>query len=72
VVSDRRCVSFIYSYSNLIPLPAKTVRKIVGPLASYSYDRIYGGWWDRNVEKDAQAAAARSAERYIAAIRETT
>jgi glyoxylase-like metal-dependent hydrolase (beta-lactamase superfamily II) len=71
VVSDRRYVSFMYSYPNLIPLPAETVRKIAGSLASYSYDRIYGGWWDRNVKEDAQAAVARSAERYIAAIRET-
>jgi hypothetical protein len=65
VVSDRRYVSFMYSYPNLIPLPAREVRRIVAAVAPYDYDRIYGAWWDRVVAEDAKTAVHRSAERYI-------
>ncbi|MCC6627882.1 MAG: MBL fold metallo-hydrolase [Chloroflexi bacterium] len=68
VVSDRRYVSFMYSYPNLIPLPAATVRRVVAAVEPFAYERIYGAWWDRVVASDAKAAVARSAERYIAAI----
>jgi glyoxylase-like metal-dependent hydrolase (beta-lactamase superfamily II) len=68
VVQDRRYVSFMYSYPNLIPLPARAVRRIVDAVAPFRYDRIYGAWWERVVAQDAAAAVARSAERYIAAI----
>jgi glyoxylase-like metal-dependent hydrolase (beta-lactamase superfamily II) len=68
VVQDRRYVSFMYSYPNLIPLPARAVRRIVDAVAPFTYDRIYGAWWERVVAQDAAASVARSAERYIAAI----
>jgi glyoxylase-like metal-dependent hydrolase (beta-lactamase superfamily II) len=68
VVPDRRYVSFMYSYPNLIPLPADAVRRIVAAVESYSFDRIYGAWWERVVQKDGKAAVRRSAERYIRAI----
>jgi glyoxylase-like metal-dependent hydrolase (beta-lactamase superfamily II) len=69
VVPDTRWVSFMYSYPNLIPLNARAVERIVKAVRSYSYDRIYSGWWDRVLDRDAKAAVLRSAERYIAAIR---
>ena len=65
VVPDRRWVSFMYSYPNLIPLPAAEVRRIAELLAGYRFDRIYGGWTDRVVERDGNGAVARSAERYV-------
>jgi glyoxylase-like metal-dependent hydrolase (beta-lactamase superfamily II) len=68
VVSDRRYLSFMYSYPNLIPLPAKSVRQVVAAVEPYPFDRIYGAWWDRRVLHDAKTAVARSAERYIKAI----
>ena len=68
VVSDRRYVSFMYSYPNLIPLPAPTVRQIVAAVEPFAFDRIYGAWWDRVVQSDAKAAVDRSAKRYIAAL----
>lgn len=68
VAQDRRFVSFMYSYPNLIPLPAREVRRIADAVAPYAFDRIYGAWWDRVVDRDAHAAVARSAARYIAAI----
>ena len=68
VAQDRRYVSFMYSYPNLIPLPARAVRRIVAAVEPFAYDRIYGAWWERVVASDARAAVARSAARYIAAI----
>ena len=68
VVSDRRYVSFMYSYPNLIPLPETAVRRIIAAVEPYQFDRIHGAWWDRVVATDAKAAVARSAERYIKAL----
>ncbi len=65
---DRRWVSFMYSYPNLIPLPARMIRRVVGAVEPFAYDTIYGAWWDHIVFRDAKAAVARSAERYLRAI----
>ena len=69
VVPDRRYVSFMYSYPNLIPLPEATVRQVVAAVEPYQFDRIYGGWWDRNVLTGAKEAVRLSMERYIRQIR---
>lgn len=68
VVSDCRWLSFMYSYPNLIPLPAPAVRGIAAAVEPFAFDRIYGAWWDRVVSTDAKAAMRHSAARYIAAI----
>jgi hypothetical protein len=68
VAQDRRFVSFMYSYPNMIPLNAKAVQHIVNAVEPYAFDRIYGGWWDSIVKSDAKASVRRSAERYIKAI----
>jgi glyoxylase-like metal-dependent hydrolase (beta-lactamase superfamily II) len=68
VVPDRRYVSFMHSFPNLIPLPARTVRQVVAGLEPYAFDRVHGGWWGRTVASGAKAAVFRSAERYIQAI----
>ena len=65
VVADRRFVSFMRSYPNEIPLPASTVRQIVAAVRPYRFDRVYGGWWDRVIERDGAAAVERSADRYV-------
>ena len=65
---DRRWVSFMYSYPNYIPLPASEIDRIVAAVQPFDFDRIYGAWWDRNVESDAKAAVRRSAERYKRAL----
>lgn len=69
VVPDTRWVSFMYSYPNLIPLPERTVRQIVGAVEPYEFDRVYASWWDRTVVRDGKARVRASMERYIAAIR---
>ena len=68
VVADRRYVSFMYSYPNLIPLPAGTVRRIVEAVTAYDFDRLYGGWPEKVVAVNARRAVMRSAERYVRAI----
>lgn len=68
VVPDSGWVSFMYSYPNLIPLDAEAIRGIVAAVEPFEFDRIYGGWADRVVARDAKAAVGRSAERYIARI----
>lgn len=68
VVADRRRVSFMYSYPNLIPLDAATVRRIVSAVEPYAFDRLYGGWHESVVTTDAKDAVRRSAERYIGRI----
>lgn len=65
VVLDRRYASFMRSYPNLIPLDPETIRHILARIEPFPYDRIYGGWWDRNILRDASAAVAASASRYI-------
>jgi glyoxylase-like metal-dependent hydrolase (beta-lactamase superfamily II) len=61
-------VSFMYSYPNLIPLPAKAVESIAQALESLTYDRIYGAWWERFIESDGKAAVKKSVARYLRAI----
>jgi hypothetical protein len=61
-------VSFLYSYPNLIPLPARVVQKITDAVKPFTYDRVYGAWWDRDIQSDAQAVVAKSAARYVEAI----
>jgi len=68
VVPDRRFVSFMYSYPNLIPLPAPTITRIVSAIEPFNFDRIYGGWWDRVIPQNGRQAVQRSAARYLAAI----
>src|SRR5438309_5651860 len=68
VVQDRRYLSFMRSYPNLIPLGAAAIHRILETLEPFSFDQIYGGWWKANVLADAKAAVARSAERYLRAI----
>ena len=68
VVQDRRYVSFMYSFPNLIPLSVEAVVRIVEAVMAYHFDRIYGGWWEKTLSAGAMDALVRSARRYIRAI----
>jgi hypothetical protein len=69
VIPDRRHVGFMYSYPNLIPLPEARVRAMVAMLEPFSFDTIYGAWWDAIVPRDGKEVVRRSAERYARALR---
>lgn len=68
VCPDRRFVSFMYSYPNLIPVDGDTVRRIIAKLEPYSFSKLYGAWPKFAVHGDPKAALRRSAERYLRAI----
>ena len=42
-----------------------TIRRAVAMMQPYDFDRVYGGWWRRNVAADGAAALRRSADRYL-------
>jgi hypothetical protein len=68
VIPDRSHVGFMYSYPNLIPLPADSVRRIAASLEPFEFDALYGAWWGRIVPSDAKGIVQRSAERYERAL----
>jgi glyoxylase-like metal-dependent hydrolase (beta-lactamase superfamily II) len=70
VIPDRRFVSFMYSYPNLIPLPPSAVRRIGLALDPFDFDAIYGAWWGRVVESDGSGVVRRSVDRYLRAVTE--
>jgi glyoxylase-like metal-dependent hydrolase (beta-lactamase superfamily II) len=70
VAQDRSWVSFMYSYPNLLPLPASAVRRIAAAVEPYPFERLYAGWWEKVVATDASAVVARSAQRYIRLVTE--
>lgn len=67
VVADRNWVSFMYSYPNLIPLPATKVEKIAVKTKELKFDRLYNAF-HRVVMEDAHGAVQRSAQRYVDAV----
>jgi hypothetical protein len=68
VVPDRRWVSFMYSYPNLIPLGAEAIRHIVSAVDPFDFDRVYGAFHPMDLLEDGKAAVRRSAVRYLRAI----
>ena len=70
VVADPNWVSFMYSYPNLIPLPAATVERIAKRVAKLKFDRIYNAFY-RIVQMDGKHVVQKSADRYIKALNGT-
>lgn len=68
VCQDRRWVSFMYSYPNLIPLSALAINRITAALKPFDFARLYGAFPGLTVRMDAKRAVERSAERYLRAI----
>jgi glyoxylase-like metal-dependent hydrolase (beta-lactamase superfamily II) len=65
VVPDRRWVSFMYSYPNLIPLPAAEVTRIADAIRVYPFEQVYGAFEGRQILANGREAVQRSAERYV-------
>jgi len=61
-------VSFMWSYPNLIPLPAAEVTRLAEALEPWPFERILGAWWERLVPRDGAAIVQRSAARYAEAL----
>ncbi|UXI70252.1 MBL fold metallo-hydrolase [Tahibacter amnicola] len=68
VVSDRRHVSFMYSYPNFIPMKPGDVRAMRARIAGLAFEDVFGFSWGRNIRGGADAAVEASFERYLAAV----
>ncbi len=71
VVMDRRRVTFMYSYPNMIPLAPAAVRHMRDRLLPFAYEDLFGFTWGRQVIGDAKHAVADSFDRYLAAVADT-
>ena len=69
VCQDRRWVTFMYSYPNMIPLGPAAIRKIVASLKPFEYVRLYSAFGGQVIKSGAKEAVERSADRYLRAIR---
>jgi glyoxylase-like metal-dependent hydrolase (beta-lactamase superfamily II) len=67
VLPHRRAVTFMWSYPNMLPLPAQEVRRMAETLDEWDFDRIWGAWWGRVIRSGAKDVIRESAERYARA-----
>jgi hypothetical protein len=65
VAADLSRVSFLWSYPNMMPLSAHTVRRLADTLGCREFDRIYGAFPGRQVTSGGARAVERSAARYV-------
>ena len=65
VAADLNRVSFLWSYPNMMPLAAVTVRRIAETVAPWRFERVYGAFPGRQVMAGGAQAVQRSAARYI-------
>lgn len=65
VVMDRRWVSFMYSYPNLIPEHPETIARALRLVDPLPFEAIYGAWWGRVVGSGAKRSLTESAARYF-------
>ena len=70
VVADPCRVTFLWSYPNMIPLSASTVRRMADRLKEYPIERVYGFSTGRQIIGHGSAAIEHSAQRYIQVLSE--
>jgi hypothetical protein len=58
-------LSFMRSYPMLMPLPAAKVEEMAARLGPLDFDRIYGGWWEREIRTGGKRALEDSVARYV-------
>jgi len=68
VTTDRKFLTFMRSYPNFIPLSAREVEGVASALAPFSFDTIYGHFFDRTIAAGAKQVLQASVARYLAAI----
>ncbi|HJW16029.1 MAG TPA: hypothetical protein VJ499_02865 [Flavisolibacter sp.] len=64
VAPNRKTVSFMYSYPNMIPLPEKSILQIQERIKDLSYDAIYGAF-GLYIRQNAKEAVTNSLTRYL-------
>ncbi len=65
VVADRAHLGFMRSYPNYIPLGAAAVQAIAAKLQPWTFNTIYGAFWNGVIRDDAMAALRRSVRRHV-------
>ncbi len=68
VTVDRKFLSFMRSYPNLIPLSAKQVAAIAAALDPFRFDTMYSHFFDRVIPTGAKSILEVSVKRYVAAL----
>ncbi|MGL4429521.1 MAG: MBL fold metallo-hydrolase [Silvania sp.] len=68
VTPGKDAVSFMWSYPNMLPLPAATVSDITARLDGVRFSRLYGAFEGQNIPADAQEIVMRSGQKYIACL----
>ena len=68
VTTDRKWLSFMRSYPNFIPLSAREVERIAVAMAPFSFETLYGHYFDRVIPVDAKQVLEKSVARYLANI----
>jgi hypothetical protein len=71
VATDRKWLSFMRSYPNFLPLSAREVEHIGVAMAPFSFDTLYGHYFDRVIPTNAKQVLEKSVARYIAAVNGT-
>lgn len=71
VVSDRRHVTFMYSYPNYIPMKPADVRAMRERVAPFEFENVFGYTWGRNIIGGGRVAVDASFARYFAAIEDS-
>lgn len=69
VTPGKDAVSFMWSYPNMLPLPARTVESMIGRLTGKTYQRLYGAFEVQNIPVNADEIVQRSGQKYIACLR---
>ena len=71
VTTDRKWLSFMRSYPNFIPLSAREVEHIGAAMSPFTFDVLYGHYFDRVIANDAKLVLEKSIARYLGAINGT-
>lgn len=69
VAKDRRSVSFLHSYPNLLPMPTSEVEALQSRVLDFEFEKLFGYTWGRNILSDAKGVVQASFERYLRAVR---
>lgn len=72
VATDRRHVSFMFSYPNQLPMRTVDVVAMRDRLAAYSFQDVFGYTWDLDIIGDARRQVDASFERHLSAVHDTS
>ncbi|WP_242311262.1 hypothetical protein [Bacillus cereus group sp. BfR-BA-01331] len=69
VSPGKKGISFMYSYSDLIPLPANVVKDVAYVMKGLSFSRMYDAFYEK-IQENAYEVFQESANRYVRALLE--